>query len=213
MKKLDRREFLKVTSIAGAGVLAAGLPLLKTKAQENTLVLVTDSPDRDIRALLQTAHRLVGKNPGIETHPVQPAVQDLSVIRDSHLLDPMQSGDISSDLRAFAHEMRNRQGTGNTCVTISARNRSDGKYVTFQVDGRTVERVERSKSYSSIVIPGAQGDTQFTLKDGKLSAVSSSCRHDICVKMGEKRSGRIICAPNKLVATIDGKRRVDSITG
>lgn len=213
MKKLDRREFLKMASIAGTGVLAAGLPLLKTKASENTVVLITDSPEQDIRKILQSASGLIGKNPAIDSHPIRPAAQDLSVISNTQVLDPTQSGDVSSDIRTFASEMRNRRGEGNTCVTIGTRNNSDGKYVTFQVDGRTVERIDRSKTYNDIVIPGSQGDTRFSLKNGKLAAVESFCRHDICVKMGEKHSGRIICAPNKLVATIDGKRRVDGITG
>jgi len=213
MKKLDRRAFLKLTSFAGAGVLAAGLPIWKTDARETALVFITDIPEKDTERLLAIASEYLNKKPTIETQLIAPTAQDLSLVRDTELMDPTCSSKVPAEIRTFTSELRQRKNVGGYCVTMSSGKDESGDKVTFEVDGRIIEEVDRSGHYENITIAGAQGDTRFALRNGKLSAVHSSCKHDICVKMGEKKSGRIICAPNKLVATINGPRQVDSITG
>ncbi|MCF7803370.1 MAG: NusG domain II-containing protein [Candidatus Marinimicrobia bacterium] len=213
MKKIDRRTFLRTATFAGVGVAAAGLPLWKPEAAELNVMLVTMNPERDAKKLLGRFDAL-GANPVVETHPVTPAAQDLSVIRNGQLLDPSRGNGLPSEIREFAREMRSRSVDGGYCVTISTGEKSTKNTATFTVDGKVVEQVDLTKDFENIVIPGAQGDTEFRLHDGKLRATKSSCKHDICLKMGPVESGRIVCAPNKLVAKVSAQsRQVDGVTG
>jgi hypothetical protein len=56
--------------------------------------------------------------------------------------------------------------------------------------------------------------TVFAVDDGQVRVRSSSCRHELCRNCGKVSSGRIVCAPNRLVATVAGVRSpYDAITG
>ena len=49
--------------------------------------------------------------------------------------------------------------------------------------------------------------------DGKIAITDSNCPDKVCVKTGgiSKKGESIVCVPNGIVITIDGKRAVDAV--
>jgi len=145
--------------------------------------------------------------------PVQASAQDLTVIHNGQVIDPRGS-DLSREIREFSRELRDRKNPGHTLITVSLEQSSPKHAVVFEYNGKIMERLDARKNYDRIEMPGTQGKTTFKLRDGRLSVVESSCRHNLCAKMGPVQTGKIICAPNRLVASIDADRsQFDSITG
>ena len=87
--------------------------------------------------------------------------------------------------------------------------------VVFEHDGQVCDQIPLHDNFARIEMPGLLGPTVFTLQDGRLSVVTSSCRHQLCKKMGARAGGRIICAPNRLVATLPrpASMGLDAVTG
>lgn len=211
---MNRRGFLKRASLFGAGAIAASLSFGgQTEAMENQYYLITGDPDRDTRRLLQLIGRRSGPGLQVESTSIQPSPQDLSLISGGQVVDP-RNPSVPGKLQGFAAELRNRSNHAHTMVSISRASRQRNNIAMFEVNGRTVEQVDLSRDYKNIVIAGTQGNTTFQVVNGQLSVVNSSCRHHLCQKMGARKSGRIICAPNKLVASVSGIRQdLDGVTG
>lgn len=215
MSQMDRREFLKRATLFGGGAVAASL-LFGTQAgaAETEYFLITDHPAEDTRRLLHLVGLHAGSGIRVESTPIRPSAQDLSLVSGGRVIDPGQDPQITSTLRRLTTALRKRTARGHTLVHIANRGKQRKNTVRFEVNGRIVEQVNISIDYNSIVIPGAQGETTFRVQDGRLSVVTSSCRHQLCQKMGARRYGRIICAPNKLVASVSGSQNtLDGITG
>ena len=208
---MNRRKFLKVSSVAGLG-LVAGVPLLKASSG-NAYYLISGSPDEDaarLLRLLSVRDRFVTE---VSTMPIKPASQDLTVILNGTVIDP-RSGELNNKLASFSNDMRAREAAGHTLVTVATQNSSPKHSVTFEYEGKVVDRLGLNTDRNRIEMPGVMGKTAFRIEDGQLSVLESSCRHELCAKMGSVRSGKIICAPNKLVATVNGDHsRFDGITG
>jgi hypothetical protein len=110
--------------------------------------------------------------------------------------------------------VRARTTPGTVLLTVEAPRPHGGDTIVLASDGRTCEHVDPRRTYGRIVIPGALGPMVFQLRDGRLSVVEASCRHALCRKMGARASGRILCAPNRVVATLPGSQaRLDAWTG
>ena len=214
MKTLNRRDFLKFSSLAGAGLIAGGFALVGTgRAAERSYFLLSDRPKADIEELLAMIDRPAGMHYQVTTRPAGPSTQDLTVIEAGNVIDPSKTSALSNQLREFAIKLRSRENAGAYFVELEPKSSSSQGSVIFTVDGNIVEQIDLYSEYENIVIPGTQGDTGFSLKSGRISATYSSCRHSVCEDMGPIQSGRIVCAPNKLVATIDGHAGLDGLTG
>lgn len=215
MRQMDRREFLKRATLFGGGAMAVSL-LFGTEAgaAETQYFLITNHPAEDTRRLL----RLVGVHSRtgirVQSTPIRPSAQDLSLISGGRVMDPGRDPKITQALRRLTAELRNRPVRAHTLVHIAKEVKQEKNTARFEVDGHVVEQVDLATDYSNIVIPGVQGETTFRVRNGRLSVVTSSCRHHLCQKMGARWQGRIICAPNKLVASVSGGRStLDGITG
>ena len=212
MNKLNRRQFLKTLSFVGAGAAAVSVPLIKTDASTDSLFLVTSQPEKDIKSLYAILGEKKLASAGIQTTPIAPAQQDLSFVQNGQLLDPVRSK-ANSRISALADEMRKRHENGHVLVTLDFSNHRNSNFVEIEVDGEIIERIPAQRNYSDIAINGEHGDTVFRLHDRMLSVIQAGCRHEVCKKMGNITAGKIVCAPNKLVATLNGsKPGVDSIT-
>jgi len=214
MKSMNRRNFIKISSSVGAWVFVSGLPSLKTGKPVYSYFLVTDNPVRDSKSLLHTINLNLNIKPQVESFPIQPSNQDLGIIKNGSLLDPTNTDEIPEELKSFTFKLRSRKTKGNYLVSIEEFQKVSKDIITFFVNGRMVNQVNPEKDYSCIVIEGEQGNTVFRFINGKLSVRNTSCRNQICQKTGGIRTGKIICAPNKLVATINQKQPlIDGITG
>lgn len=212
MNKLNRRQFLKTLSFVGAGAAAVSVPLIKANAATETLFLVTSQPENDINKLSAILGEKKLASAGIHTTPIAPGQQDLSYIQNGQLLDPVRNR-TNGRISKLADEMRTRKEDGNFFVTLEFQNHRNSSFVEIEIDGEIIERIPAQRNYSAIPIHGDCGDTVFRLNDRTLSVTQAGCRHEVCKKMGKITAGKIVCAPNKLVATINGpKPGVDSIT-
>ncbi|MFQ5568442.1 MAG: NusG domain II-containing protein [Rhodothermales bacterium] len=211
---MHRRTLIKMMSLAGIGSLATGVSLWGNKEEAFSYVLITAQPIEDAATLTRLAGLNTTDALDISTRPIQAAAQDLSILYHGHLLDPTRAGDVPPRVADFAHALRSRPQPGHVLLTVEPKRRHRDDEVTFEQNGKLYERVSLRRNYRSIEMPGTMGTTVFRLQDSHLSVVASSCRHQLCKKMNARAAGKIICAPNKLVATLPGRAGlVDALTG
>ena len=78
--------------------------------------------------------------------------------------------------------------------------------VVVTVDGDEYARLALNED-TELVINGCGGTNLLVIKDGKAYVTEASCPDKICVKTGEANEIRsIVCAPNKVVITIENKK-------
>ncbi len=209
---MDRRDFLKLASVTGVGLVAVSLPFRGKAEKLPQFFMITKNPEHDVRNLLRAAG--LSETIKINSMPVQPAGQDLSVMWNGKFRDPLKDPEVPASIRDFAGRLRKRETNGHSLVTIEKYSSGAGNIVTFEYNGKIVEQVSLDTDYDSIEIPGEFGATIFEIRNGKVEVTRSSCGNHLCENQGAVRSGRIVCAPNKLVANVRyGINQLDCITG
>ncbi len=213
MTRLNRRQFIKTISFMGAGTAAVAVPFLQAKGDTRSLFLVTNQSRDDLKRLQKIFGEKSFSTARVVETPITSADQDLSLIKGGSLQDPVKNMK-DNRIRVLAKEMRRRNQPGNVLVTVEFQHSRNSNFVEIERDGGIIERIPLQRDYSKINISGEYGETVFRLKDQMLSVTQAGCRHELCKKMGNITAGRIVCAPNKLVATVNGQAPVlDSITG
>lgn len=213
MDNISRRQFIIRSMLLGAGTISGGLSLLSLCSRQRSYFIITDKPASDLRRLLYIT-KIANNKANIEYASIRPSFPDLGIVENGRLINPIQAGVVEPKLRDFVYELRSRKRAGEHLIKIESGRLGGNELVVFSVDGEIVDQVSLRNNYRQIVIASRRGSTSFELHDGYLSVAKASCRHEICKKMGKINLGRIICAPNKLVATIDPSQRlVDGITG
>lgn len=214
MNNISRRRFLKMSALLGVGTISGGLPWLRPRPNERSYFLITDNPAGDFTRLLRITGLAEDKGASIEYTCIQPSFLDLGIIDGGRLVDPRRVIGLEPELTDFANALSARKSTGKHLIKIETPRFVQNDLVLFEVNGEIVEQVSLRNNYRQIAIAGKNGGTSFELKDGYLSVTQASCRHEVCKKIGPIYSGRIICAPNKLVASINPAQRLfDGITG
>ncbi len=214
MDNISRRRFLKMSALLGMGTISGGLPWLGSRPNERSYFLITDNPAGDLGRLLRITGLAGDRSESIEHTSIQPSLLDLGIIEDGRLIDPLRASGLEPELTDFANALRARRSTGKHLIKIEAPRLDQNDMVLFEVNGEIVEQVSLRNNYRQIAVAGKDGSTSFELDDGCLSVVQASCRHEVCKKIGPIYSGRIICAPNRLVATVNPAQRLfDGITG
>ncbi len=196
---MNRRDWMKMVAV-GMPVAAAYRRHGEAEVA-NALLIVTDDP----HAVIPLAIAAAGMNAAQAVHslrPIEPSRQDLTIVRGGRVIDP--ASEPQGPLAELARRLRDNRTPGTFLVSLEARRPPAKQGVVFESGGKVVETIRAGRSYRSITIPGATGDTVFSLQDGVLRVVSSSCRHQLCRRSGGVRSGRIVCAPNRLVASLRG---------
>ncbi len=92
--------------------------------------------------------------------------------------------------------------------------KSAGEKFVVTHDGKIILEGELSKD-SEYSINGSLGQMKLLVKDGKISVVKSNCPRKLCIKRGSisKQGDSIICVPNRVIITIQGKGEIDGVTG
>jgi len=92
---------------------------------------------------------------------------------------------------------------------------SEGSEALIQVGNSRTQRVSLRMD-RRIEIKGEKGKAVIEVKDGRVRVVESSCFQKICVNTGwiDKPGQNIICLPNKVLVTIEGKEspKIDAIS-
>ncbi|MCJ7645376.1 NusG domain II-containing protein [bacterium] len=92
---------------------------------------------------------------------------------------------------------------------------SEGSEALIKVGNSTVQRLSLRMD-KMINVEGEKGRVVIEVKDGGVRVVESSCLQKICVNTGRiNRPGQnIICLPNKVLVTIEGKEssKVDAVS-
>ncbi len=210
---MNRRQLLKTLSLAGLTPLVTSFAPWSPAPRRASSFIITDRPSEDVPRLL----RLLGLDAAsarVTKTPMQPAAQDLSLLRDGRLIDPTMP-EVPDALARFAAELRARAQPGALFVSIEPRRDTPRDVVVFEYDGQVYDQIPLHRSFDRIEMPGLMGPTVFALREGRLSVVTSSCRHQLCKKIGARAGGRIICAPNRLVATLPRPASIglDAVTG
>ena len=207
---MNRRVLVRNLSLAVAGgAVAAGLDWDQFDEAESYSVITGDHEFvlRKLRRWGCDEER--GFN--VSTTSIVPAPQDLAVVRSGRLVDPL---DLRGGEKELLEYLRTRRMPGDRLVTAERRTPQPAGVVDFRVDGRLIDRVRLDKAYRNIEIKGVHGATIFAIDDNQVRVRSSSCRRQLCRTCGDVRSGRIVCAPNRLVATVSGaKMEHDAVSG
>ena len=76
------------------------------------------------------------------------------------------------------------------------------------------EKFEIALKDTSLVIPGPLGETEVRIEDKKVWVTKASCPNKLCMRQGKisKPGEAIICLPNRIVISIQGKSKLDAIT-
>lgn len=212
MKTMNRRDALKMIPVAGLAFL--GGRYLMRSDRTITCYAISDAPEADVTRLLRLLDFSRASDVDVTALSVAPVAQDLTLIIAGRTVDPVTDPATPRALAAFAREVRDRPRDGHRMIAIEGASPSHSGVVRFEVDGIIREEVPVGKCYARIEISGAMGNTAFRLNDGRLSVIEASCRHELCRKMRARSSGRIICAPNRLVATLPRPHGlIDAMTG
>ena len=92
---------------------------------------------------------------------------------------------------------------------------NEGKEALIKVGNGPVQRVSL-KTDRRINLEGEKGGVVIEIKEGRVRAVESSCFQKICVNTRwiNKPGQNIICLPNKVLITIEGKEspKIDAVS-
>ena len=92
---------------------------------------------------------------------------------------------------------------------------NEGREALIKVGNGPVQRVSL-KTDRRINLEGEKGRAVIEIKEGRVRAVESSCFQKICVNTGwiNKPVQNIICLPNKVLVTIEGKGspKIDAVS-
>ena len=199
---ISRRSFLKTTFLSGLGGYIFNFSPWKIERKQFSFFLVTDNPPRDIQHFLKCIPHYSIDKPGIKISSINPSDQDIGIIKNGRLLDPVRFNQLPKNMYDLAFTFRSRKTQGHFLVSIEEYQMKVKNLITFECNGQVIDKISRKKDYEKIEIRGERGKTIFKYQNGNLSVVETSCRNELCKKIGGIQSGRIICAPNKLVATV-----------
>ena len=208
---MTRRQALRMLgfgglSLAGGATLAA---LRGTPAA--SYFLLTGDPDRDL-SLLRRAAGLIATRTRVDLWPVRNATQDLTLVRNGSVLDPVAPGP-DAGLRDLALQLRTRREPATMLMSVTGQPQTEDAMVVIARDGVVWDRLDGRRHYDRIEVPVAQGTAVLRLSDRHLTMVEAPCRHKLCQKMSAGGAGRIICAPNRLMATASFMAATDGLTG
>ncbi len=75
-------------------------------------------------------------------------------------------------------------------------------FITLQNENRVYDKIDISKNYSSVIVPGYIGNTEVEVRNRKINIINSPCRHKLCKIISITSSNTIACVPNKILIKI-----------
>jgi hypothetical protein len=113
----------------------------------------------------------------------------------------------------------NKKNPPSSCLTVASLQTKQtanvlGNSARFCLDGRVIEEVSLKKDRVK-TFRAKNGNVNVKIEQGKVSVLSSSCRHKICCSVSPIcfTGERIVCAPNHFLLEIKGPRLVDTVIG
>lgn len=88
------------------------------------------------------------------------------------------------------------------------------QYATVIHNGVVVHTIPLSKNQNYVYAPDATTRMTIRVENNKVCVVESSCQNKVCVHSGwiHTPGATLVCAPNHILITIDGKKNVDTVT-
>jgi len=89
-----------------------------------------------------------------------------------------------------------------------------GEAAVISIGGRIIDRISL-KENGLRIYPGRTGRLYVRVKRGALRVEEAGCRHQICVMTpaASRPGDRILCAPNRFLAEVEGRRAWDTMIG
>ncbi len=80
-------------------------------------------------------------------------------------------------------------------------------------EGSLIRTVDLRTDQEFTVTTAQGGYNVITVLDGCLAVTQASCPDHVCMNMGFRSSGQIVCLPNHLVIRFLGTAQADAVTG
>lgn len=226
---MNRREFLKRSSLFISGAVIAGSGIFNKKAFADiagntafSLDVVTDKPelatqkiDRLIKSSFLKDHRidfaqyqLFGNHTG-----------DIAFVKSGQLVDFYKENDpFSNRLRETAKTLSLPGSFENPTLLhfFSGTSGTSAKTVNVFNGDILIHQLPIKNNTTVYRAAGQNGHIDVAVKNGSVKVVSASCKHKTCMELGAiNRPGQsLVCIPNKLRVVIEGANNfgVDGIT-
>lgn len=226
---MNRREFLKRSSLFLSGAVIAGSGILNRKAFADitgntffSLDVVTDNPELAIKKI----DRLI-KSSFLKDHRIDFAqyqlsgnhTGDIAFLKSGQLINfYKEDNPFSNRLRETAKALSLPQSFENPTLLrfFSGRSGAAAKNVNVFNGDILIRQLPIKNNITAYRATGQNGHIDVAVKDGSVKIVSASCKHKTCMELGAiNRPGQsLVCIPNKLRVVIEGGNDfgVDGIT-
>ncbi len=226
---MNRREFLKRSSLFLSGALFIGTGVLNTKVYATTaghvhfsIDVVTDNPafaiqhiDRLIKSSFLKGHRIDFTQYQLSGHHVG----DIVFVKEGQLIDFYKKDDrFSNRLRKTAEMLSLPKEFENPTLLrffSAVRGQTAQKINIFSGDV-LIHQIPVKNNITTYRATGEKGYIDVAVKNGSVKIVSASCNHKTCMELGAvNRPGQsLVCIPNRLRVVIEGgnESTVDGIT-
>jgi len=91
--------------------------------------------------------------------------------------------------------------------------RQPGVHAQILSGGVLIRTVDLRTDQQFTVTTAQGGRNVITVQDGRLAVTEANCPDHICMDMGRRSSGQIVCLPNRLVIRFQGRTQADAVTG
>lgn len=218
---MDRREFLKKSSLVASGIFVAGIPgIFQSKVfpatfskHEFSLDVITPEPERAIRRI----EMLLAESP-FKNFPIRFAeyrlpgwhVADIAFIRNRQLTDFRTASDPFSKNLAQIYRDLQLPARSENPVLLQFSSQIAGyvpRQITITRGDLLLEQLSIEAEKESYRIEGMKGHIELAIVEKKIRILSSTCKHKTCMKMGEIRhTGQsLVCIPNQVAISIAGE--------
>lgn len=213
---MNRRTFLSLgaTSLAAIGLvkgnkLFAG-NLVPAKQNSFSLKILTDKPELAIKYTSAILPNLTKKNIRINETPLQGSfIGDITLTQNGRLVNYKSANSIAAEqLRSIGKILQLPKNISNPVLISFSTPETNSEPEKVQIFRNNIMVDEFDlKSVNKIhTVSGIKGELSFSLKNGKVKVVDTSCKHKTCMHIGEiHHSGQeIICIPNNIRLYLTG---------
>lgn len=226
---MNRREFLKKSSLFLSGTLIAGSGVFNKKAFAEitgkavfSIDVVTDKPELAIQRIDRLIKSSFLKDHRIDFMQYQLSgnhTGDIAFVQSGQLIDFYKEDDrFSSRLKETAKALSLPQSFENpTLLRFFSGMKGDTAKTVNIISGNVLLRqLSIQNNTTAYRAAGDNGHIDVALRDGFVRIVSASCKHKTCMELGAiNRPGQsLVCIPNRLRVVIEGGNNfgVDGIT-
>ncbi len=192
---MKRRNLLKWLALGSAGLLTGIWDWRWFQPSFTSIILFTDRPGSDLDYLTKFLSPI--EDLRISEYPVTNLKQDLTIISQHHVLDPLQDS-VPGWLTEITKQIRQRRSPALYMVSIEPHYpRASSGQIIIESNGEIFDILSPTQSYRNIRVPGAVGKTHLAIENGQVTITRASCQHKVCQKA--HWHGRVVCAPNRLI--------------